>query len=302
VASAAAQLDGAIESLVAELGALEGEPVALSGGITNRNFRARMGGAEYVVRLHGAQTDVLGIDRESEREANEAAAALGIAPAVVAHGEGFLVTEYVACSSLDARGVAQRVAQLGRALSSFHNSGTTLRARFDVRGLLEVYAAEVQVRGGAIPPSFARAQQAAERIGETLGDTQQQLCPCHNDLLAGNVIGVDDARVLIVDWEYAGMGQAYFDLGNASVNNDFGEEDDERLLAAYLQREPSDRERGRLKLMRVLSDAREGAWGVLQAMVSELAFDFEAYAREHFERMSSAVEAARYEEWLAAAA
>jgi thiamine kinase-like enzyme len=300
VARAAQQLSEAVASVKRSLGALDGEPVALTGGITNRNFRALLGGRAYVVRLHGAQTDVLGIDRESERAANEAAAQLGIAPAVAAHGAGFLVTEYVTCSALDAPGVAARAADVARALRAFHDSGTRLRARFDVQSLLGEYAREVAERGGALPESYARAQRAAARIAGALGDEHER--PCHNDLLAGNVIATDDGRVQIVDWEYAGMGDPYFDLGNVSVNNDFDADAEERLLRAYLEDEPTQAQRARLKLMRVLSDAREAAWGVLQGRISELEFDFEAYARDHFERMRASTDGGEFEEWLAAAA
>ena len=88
---------------------------------------------------------------------------------------------------------------------------------------------------------------------------------------------------MIVDWEYAGMGDPRFDLGNLSVNNDFDEETDERMLTAYYEEDRlPDRRRAALKLMRVLSDAREAAWGVVQAHVSELDFDFDGYARRAF--------------------
>jgi thiamine kinase-like enzyme len=294
------QLSEAVASLESSLGALDGEPVALTGGITNRNFRARLGARTYVVRLHGAQTDVLGIDRESERVANDAAARIGIAPAVAAHGAGFLVTEYVTCSALDPPGVAARADDVARALRAFHDSGTRLRSRFDVQGLLGEYARAVAERGGVVPESYAHAQRAAARIADALGDDGRR--PCHNDLLAGNVIATDDGRVLIVDWEYAGMGDAYFDLGNVSVNNDFDSDAEERLLRAYLEREPTHGQRARVKLMRVLSDAREAAWGVLQGFISELEFDFDAYARSHFERMRASADSDEFEEWLAAAA
>src|SRR4029077_13445263 len=106
----------------------------------------RLGGELYVVRVHGARTEMLGIDREAERAANEAAAVLGIAPAVATHGKGFLVTEYVACRALDAAGVAKRAEQVARALRAFHDSGVTLPARFDVGALLEEYAGTVRQR------------------------------------------------------------------------------------------------------------------------------------------------------------
>ena len=54
------------------LGEPEGEPAPLEGGITNRNFRARFGGDDVVIRLPGKDTEMLGIDRRAERAANEA--------------------------------------------------------------------------------------------------------------------------------------------------------------------------------------------------------------------------------------
>jgi thiamine kinase-like enzyme len=107
--------------------------------------------------------------------------------------------------------------------------------------------------------------------------------------------------MLIVDWEYAGMGHPYFDLGNLSVNNDFNEDTDERLLRAYRGAPVTDAHRATLALMRILSDAREAAWGVVQAEISELDFDFDRYARTHFERLGAAVEQPQLEEWLAVA-
>jgi hypothetical protein len=54
--------------------------------------------------------------------------------------------------------------------------------------------------------------------------------------------------------------------------------------------------------MRIMSDAREAAWGVVQGVISELDFDFAAYAMKHFDRLSAAAADPRLEEWLRAAA
>jgi thiamine kinase-like enzyme len=97
------------------------------------------------------------------------------------------------------------------------------------------------------------------------------------------------------------MGDPRFDLGNLSVNNGFDEADDERLLTTYHGSTPTDGVRATLKLMRVMSDAREAAWGVVQGEVSELDFDFGGYGREHFRRLQDAVEEPGFEEWLALA-
>jgi thiamine kinase-like enzyme len=97
------------------------------------------------------------------------------------------------------------------------------------------------------------------------------------------------------------MGDPCFDLGNLSVNNGFEDADDGRLLSAYHGQHPTPAQSAALKLMRVLSDVREAAWGVMQTYVSQLDFDFDAYAEKHFERMQTAAGDPEFGAWLAAA-
>jgi thiamine kinase-like enzyme len=132
--------------------------------------------------------------------------------------------------------------------------------------------------------------------------SRSTLRPCHNDLLAGNLIRAKgDGRTMIVDWEYAGMGRPCFDLGNLAVHNGFDEATEQLLLRSYHGTDPSPAQRAELKLMRVLSDVREGAWGVMQAVVSDLDFDFVGYADLHFARMRDAAASPAFPEWLTAA-
>jgi thiamine kinase-like enzyme len=294
------RLEEILQRLEPSLGPVAGEPAPLSGGITNHNFRVTLGGTEYVVRVHGKDTDALGIDRQAERVASETAAELGIAPALLAAHEDCMVTRFVPSDPVDARDIAQRAGELALALRSFHDSPAVLPTRFWVPDLLDQYSAQVHARGVRPPDAYGEAAVVAARIAVALAPWRAR--PCHNDLLASNIIRAHEPdRLLIVDWEYAGMGHPCFDLGNLSVNNDFDEATDERLLRAYHRAPPSDAHRATLALMRILSDAREAAWGVVQAEVSELDFDFDRYARTHFERLRAAVEQTRLAEWLAAA-
>ena len=289
------------DALEAALGPLESEPEPLDGGITNRNFRARLGGAEYVVRRHGRGTELLGIDRGAERLATQAAASLGIAPTLAATLDGGLVTSYVPCSPPEPGELRERAPELARTLRAFHDCGIELPVSFHVPELLARYERLVAERDGALPAEWMRTVHAAERIAGALARRETVERPCHNDLLPGNLIRAGDGRIMIVDWEYAGMGAPLFDLANLSVNNDFDEAADERLLAAYDGTPPSPSRRAALRLMRVLSDAREAAWGVVQGVISDLDFDFEGYARRHFTRLLGTVESTDFEEWLAAA-
>ena len=294
------ELDDLLRRLETSLAPMRGEPRELDGGITNRNLRVTFGDYDYVVRRPGKDTELLGIDRAAERLANEAAARLGIAPAVAVALDDCLVTRFVGCESVGAAELAEGVEELARDLRAFHDSAVLLPSHFYVPELLDDYAAIVRARGSVAPPEYDEAVLAAARICDAL--PLLDLRPCHNDLLAGNVIRArENGRLLIVDWEYAGMGDPRFDLGNLSVNNEFDEAVDDRLLRAYYGEPPSDARRAALKLMRVLSDAREAAWAVVQAAISELDFDFDDYARKHFERLRSTVAQPQFEQWLVSA-
>jgi thiamine kinase-like enzyme len=300
-----ADLEGIVERLEGHLGTAAGPPVPLEGGITNRNYKVRFGERDVVVRLPGKDTALLGISREAERIATQTAARLGIAPALLAADEDSLVTEYVVCRPIDPEGLRAAPQPAALALRAFHDSGAQLPARFWVPELLDEYARLVRERGGSLPADYAPTQALAARIAAVL--PLDNPVPCHDDLLPTNLLQVEAENgagpsLLLVDWEYAGMGHPMFDLGNLAVNNEFDEPADERLLAAYFGQEPSAAHRAALKLMRLMSDAREAAWGVVQGVLSELDFDFEQYASRHFARLLEAAADPDLEEWLGAAA
>jgi thiamine kinase-like enzyme len=300
-----AALEDACRALAERLGTECGEPVALSGGITNRNYRVRAGDEDLVLRLPGRDTELLGIDRHAEREANTAAAAAGIAPEVVAFLEpgSCLVTRFVAGTppgEEDLRDPAL-LEQVVAALRAFHG-GPPLRARFSPFALGPVYRAIAQERGLALPADVDAAAAVAAEIEPLVAGPEHEPVPCHNDLLASNLL-VDGDRVRIIDWEYAGMGDRFFDLANLSVNNGFGPDDDARVLEAYFgEGGATPRRRARLALMRLMSDYREAMWGVVQAAVSDLDFDFLGYADQHFTRLRAAADGPQYAAWLRDAA
>lgn len=275
-------LEGLLARLEQRLGAITAGPAVLGGGITNRNYRVSFAGRDCVVRLPGKDTSLLGISRRAEQAASETAAALGLAPEVVAVDDDCLVTEYVTADPADPEALRAAPEAVARALRRFHDSRVQLPVRFWVPDLLDDYAEVVRARGGKLRPQYAGAQALTRRIAEAVPLTDP--VPCHNDLLPGNVLQVSDG-VMLVDWEYTGMGHRMFDLGNLAVNCQFDAASEARLLTAYFDRSPSEDELEALRLMRLMSDAREAAWGVVQGSVSALEFDFEAYAARHFDRL-----------------
>jgi thiamine kinase-like enzyme len=291
-----------IARLAALLGPRVGDVRPLAGGITNRNFRVTLGEGDYVVRLPGKDTNLLGIDREAECLANERAAELGLAPKVAAKLESpaCLVTCFVEGHEMKPEELHEpdAVGQVAAALRAFHDSGLTLPTEFQVVDIARDYAGVARERGGETPQPFEDSLASAGEVVQAVSDDPEHApVPCHNDLLPANFLSGDE-RIVIVDWEYAGMGDRFFDLGNLAVNNEFGDEDEDRLLEAYFGEPPTPRRRASLKLFRFMSDFREAMWGVVQRSVSDLDFDFDAYASKHFTRMGETSRDQRFGAWL----
>jgi thiamine kinase-like enzyme len=294
------ELAAALAALEPVIGRAESEPEPLAGGITNRNFRLGIGGHDVVVRLPGKDTELLGIDRVAEREATEAAARAGVGPEVVAFlvAPPCLVTRFIPGRSLTAEELREpaMLEQVAAGLRAFH-AGPPLPARFDAFAIVDGYHATGVARGARIPTGYPDLIAGAHAIRVALSGPEHTPVPCHDDLLTANFL-YDGERVRIVDWEYAGMGDRYFDLGNLSVNNGFAEADDERLLAAYWSAPCTPRRFAALRLMRIMSDFREGMWGVVQTAISALDFDFVAYADEHLSRVAAGLADPRFPVWL----
>ena len=290
---------------VPELAGHELTLTPLSGGITNRNFGVTMADRpdRYVIRLAGNDTHLLGISREVEHAATVAAAGVGVGPEVVAFitPEGYLVTRFIvgAPVSLEELRQPDTLRRVADSIRRIHG-GPAIPGLFVPLRVVEAYRALALARGVTIPPAYGEALTVGRRIERALLDAPLEPRPCHNDLLNANFID-DGERVRIVDWEYAGMGDPFFDLGNFSVNNELPAEADEALLEAYAGTvTPPDL--ARLRLMRIVSDFREAMWGVLQQGISTLDVDFVAYADEHFERLLANASGTAFARDLAAAA
>ncbi|HEX7279749.1 MAG TPA: choline/ethanolamine kinase family protein [Solirubrobacterales bacterium] len=296
-----ASLSDTLGPISARLGELEGDPVPLEGGITNRNYRVRFAGSDVVVRLPGKDTELLEIDRGAEKAAGEMAARAGVGPAVVAMLEDppCLVTEFVTGEPMSAEELREpgALAEVAAALRTLHGCEERLPVEFSGFRIVETYAARMAGRGAEVPSSYEWAIGAAHRIEAVLTGPEHDPVPCHNDLLAANFIRSPQG-VRIVDWEYAGMNDRYFDLGNFSVNNELNEAQEAELLSAYFAAPASGPRLASLQLMRFMSDFREAMWGAVQSTISDLDFDFSDYCAKHFDRMRESAGDGRLERLL----
>jgi thiamine kinase-like enzyme len=298
--------DPALAAVVAAIPEWEGlEPYVtpITTGITNRNFKVEIGGERFVVRLSGKGTDLLGIDRAAEKEAASAAARAGVAPEVFAYlpDLGALITRFVRGAYIPEEDLHREdvLSAVVRSVKAIH-ACPTIPSSFPVFRIVEDYHAIAEERGVAAPAAFDEVHAKVREIEAAFAQQPIAARPCHNDLLNANFL-LDGDHVWIVDYEYGGMGDLFFDLGNLSINNGLSADAQEMLLRLYFG-DVTDAHRARLQLMRIMSDFREAMWGVVQQAISTLDFDYVDYAGRHFTRCLATASHERFDAWLHAAA
>ena len=272
---------------------------SLDGGITNNNFRVDVNGDSFALRIAGNGTDKLGIDREHEYAANLAAGKLGIAPEVVhvIKPEGYLITRFIDARPFPIEDITQpenirKVMELVRKIHSMPE----ILGEFSAFRTVVNYAETARRNDVELPENLDFLMERSHEAEVAIMTTQQPLRPCHNDLLNANFL-INDEQIYILDWEYAGMGDIFFDLANFSTNHELSEEQDRWELECYFGK-VTEKQIAHLNIMKVMSLFREAMWGMVQIGVSELDFDYRDYANKFFVRVFDTINDPRWDQWI----
>ncbi|MDR7548816.1 MAG: choline/ethanolamine kinase family protein [Armatimonadota bacterium] len=274
----------------------------LPGGITNVTYRVDVDGEAFVVRVWASGADLLGIDRHREVRCMLAASRTGVAPAVVhvLPDEGLLVTRFIPGRSLDPKETAtpEVIARVVEAMHRYH-AGPPFEGSFSPFRTIEAYLGVARRCGAQLPPDLKTLSGRVAEIESALQPDRTPARPCHNDLWGPNLID-DGQRIRIVDWEYAGMGDIFFDLANFAIYHAASEAGDRALLQAYFG-EVTASAFARLKLLKVVAELREAMWYVVALTLPAGSADFVGLAAEHFARCREAAGDPRLPSWLALA-
>ena len=261
--------------------------IARLGGLTNRVFR--VGGPQTLcLRLPGKGTEEY-INRANEAQAAREAARAGVSPEVLFadSASGVLVTAFldgVETMSPDLfrarRGAPHRA---GEAFRRLHGSGARFDFRFELFAMIDDYLRLLSTRTVELPDGYHDVLGEAEAVRAALAAHPLPLVACHCDPLCENLLDTGQ-RMWIVDWEYSGMNDPMWDLGDLSVEGGFDAGQDEELLLGYFGTEPRPDERGRMVIYKAMCDLLWTLWGLIQHANGNPADDFWAYASNRFGR------------------
>jgi thiamine kinase-like enzyme len=277
----------------------------LTGGITNLNYKVEADGKEYVLRITGADTEMLGISREVEYAANLAAGKLGVAPEVMffIESEGYLVNRFVDGKRVPPGEIArpENIRRVARKLRVFHKQAPELKGEFNVFRRIEMLSEVSRRYNARFPFDFDRIMKKVQETQQALLANPYIPTPCHDDLLNMNFLEEqapgEIGELRLLDWEYAGMGDIFFDLGNFSHHHQLNDQ----LIRLFLQEyfgEVTEKNFARLKLMSAMSEVHEAMWGTTQTGISRLEEDFQGYADLWFGRAREDMTDPRWETWL----
>jgi thiamine kinase-like enzyme len=259
-------------------------PLERMGGLTNAVFRA----GDAVLRLPGKGTEEY-IDRANEAAAARAAAAAGVSPDVlyVDPPSGIMVTRYVdGTVTMTPEAFRTRPgapARAGQAFRQLHESGAVFPARFELFAMIDGYLKLLSTKDVALPVGYHDVVAEAEGIRAALARHPLPSVACHCDPLCENFLDTGE-RMWIVDWEYSGMNDPMWDLGDLSVEGGFGREQDEEMLAAYFGGPVPDGDRARMVIYKAMCDLLWTLWGLIQLANGNPADDFRTYADGRFAR------------------
>ncbi|RVD31079.1 MULTISPECIES: phosphotransferase family protein [unclassified Mesorhizobium] len=275
-------------------------PLERLGGLTNLVYRA----GDLCLRIPGKGTEEY-INRANEAVAAREAAKAGVSPEVL-HADaatGVLVSRYVAgAETMSPEKFKTRLgspARAGEAFRKLHSSGAVFPFRFELFAMIDDYLRVLSTKDVALPAGYHDVVREADSVRAALAAHPIPIVACHCDPLCENFLDTGD-RMWIVDWEYSGMNDPLWDLGDLSVEGKFDAAQDEELMLAYFGRAPKPAERGRVVIYKAMCDLLWTLWGLIQLANNNPVDDFRAYADGRFVRCKALMETAEFSRHLAA--
>ena len=300
------------EDVIARIDDWKGKDVRfeeLGGGITNRNYVVTVDGdpgaaavGRFVLRIPGEGTEAF-IDRTRELNNHAAAAAAGVTPPllhVIQPGD-CTVVPFIQGETMHPESIAghpDRLEKIVAAMRTYHEKAVFAN-EIRLFDMVRQYLRMAQDVNAPRPEEIAWMLAQGRRIETAMERDEPAFTACHNDLLSENFILAPDGKMWIIDWEYGGMTDPYFDLGDFCVEHPLSVDEEKLVLTAYCGGMDEHRY-ARMQLHKLVADLWWSIWAMIQASMSKLDFDFYEYGMNRMRRFQNNAADADYEAWLEA--
>jgi len=245
----------------------------LVGGLANRSYVVQAGDRRCVIKLLTEEMDDFGLMIKIPDLIHNtvAAAQSGVAAGVLAAFPDLsaVVLEFIDGRTLEVADLSapDYIPRLGRAIRALHEGSAAFANHISIFTFLDCYLDLVARHGLRTSRGLMEEVGTLRRIQEALSLRALNPTPCHNDLLAKNIM--DDGRPRLIDYDFSGMNDPSFDLGDLSMEGDYDPDELETLCEAYFgMREPVQVARAHL-----FGVAAQFTWSLLFAAMDQLLAD-----------------------------
>ena len=256
------------------------------GGLTNFSFKVDFdNGESYVFRLPGEGTEEL-VNRYDEKVSTTLACNLGIDSELVMFDadKGTKIMKFVVGETMNDEKLRtdKSIEEVADIFKKLHTSGVDTKVPFDVFDMADGYEKFISANGVELYDDWEDIRKKVMALKARVDKNGTTKAPCHNDSLCENWLH-DADRMYLIDWEYAGMNDPYWDLADISIEADYDKEMDEKLLRRYHGGEPDENQKLRFEANKIYLDFLWTLWGK-----TRVPFDgepLEEYARNRYERL-----------------
>jgi len=291
-----------IEKIVSKISDWQGKELIvqqLTGGLTNKNYKVIVNNIPYFVRIPGESTNLLAVNRQNEYYNSKAAAEAAIGPKVLYHLPEYdvMVLEFLEGQTMskDSLNAAEMPKRMAESIKKLH-AGPRFMTDFNMFRLTEYYLSICRKQDIRMPDGYTDKMSDVAKIEMALSVHPIKTVPCNNDLLAENFIDCSNC-LMIIDYEYSGNNDPYFELGNTCQENQFDEVKISEICQAYFG-SVSAAKLSRMKLYMIMSDVGWTLWAAIQARISKIDYDFWGWAIERWARAVEKLDSDEFPKWL----
>lgn len=254
------------------------------GGMTNKNYKVTVQKEEYVVRVSGSGTDKM-INRLEEKMNSQLASDLGIFPELIYFNEktGLKIASYIPDAETLNIKTAKRqdiLPKINAIYKQLHQSGVRMINEFDVFGKLEQYERLAIREGGIFYPDYEEVKASVMKLRAYYEQMPITYVPCHNDSVPENFVKGDNGQLYLIDWEYGGMNDPYWDIATLTLEG-FTDEEEDLLLEMYLDGKVDEEIKKRMLINKVFQDFLWTVWTIYKEACGD---NFGPYGINRFNR------------------
>lgn len=262
------------------------------GGLTNYNYKMKIGNVDYVIREPGLMTEKM-IDRHIECVNNNIASELGISSTCIYFDEdsGMKISRYIKSRNIAlcdpcAKANVQAVVRL---IKMLHTSGRHFPNTFDWRVELAKYERIIASLKGVLPFGYPGLRDELFHFLEQ-NIKSKILCPCHNDTVPENFLLDNTGRYYLIDWEYSGMNDPAWDVAAYIIESRLNEDAIHTLIESYYLDGATNDDLMRIKCYMMAQDLLWSTWALIRHYGGEDFLDYYSTRYFRFRRNLRAME------------